>query len=495
MREVDAQAVLLVAAFEEADEEGRLLSPRERERATAAARDAQGDDPGRLLPDRAGRLLTRLEEQLPGVQGLLSASRLGAGQGTLVVLVTLALGLASHAAGPEGRIHVLFAPLLLLVLWNLFIYGLLPWLAWRRRRARAALGASVTGALQAGVRGGVGLLGRLGEWLLDRAPTRWRGRQVKHKAVVGAAVGRFLASWRGVALPLAEQRLARLLHLGAAGLAAGAVTGLYIRGLGLRYAATWDSTFLEAGTVQALLDVVLAPAAWLSGIAVPAVEPLRGAEGQAAPWIHLYALTALVVVLLPRLVLATLAGRRAAVLAADLPLPLDLPGLRRVTGPPAGHCAGVDVLPYSLHPDARSRDTLLALLHDHFGSRCEVTVADTVDYGDDPPRRATSPGRCTVLLLSLAQSPEVEVHGRLAADLAAGLDEDARLLVVLDASRFLRRLGQATGRLAERRRAWDRVLREVGLSALHVDLDRPPADDALERLAAALHPERPAASA
>ncbi len=75
---------------------------------------------------------------------------------------------------------------------------------------------------------------------------------------------------------------------------------------------------------------MLAPASHLTGIAAPDVAPLRigpggDAQASAAPWIHLYATTLALAVLLPRGLLALLAGWRARRLSRRFPLPLDTP--------------------------------------------------------------------------------------------------------------------------------------------------------------------------
>jgi hypothetical protein len=118
------------------------------------------------------------------------------------------------------------------------------------------------------------------------------------------------------------------MHTAAAALALGLIAGLYLRGLVMDYRAGWQSTFLDAGAVQALLGVVLAPAAWLTGVAVPEVAPLRLAPGaaasaSAAPWIHLLAATLMLTVVLPRLLLAGRAAWGAARLSQRLPLALE----------------------------------------------------------------------------------------------------------------------------------------------------------------------------
>ncbi len=511
MREAEAQLVLLVAAFEEADDEGRLLSPRERERAAAGARASAGEEPGPFLEARAHLLAPLLEEQVPGLRRLLSVSRLGSGLTPLVIVVALVMGLGTNALGPNGRIHILFAPLMGLVAWNLFVYaaelGGLLWVRFGRKGAEPGLASEepdVSARPTSRTLPGGGLILRAASWLLERAPGRSRMRDVKHQAVVGAGISRYLASWRPVALPLVAARLERLLHLGAFCLVLGAVAGMYVRGLALAYEASWESTFLDAPAVQTLLEIFLGPAAALLGWTIPDVAPLEStlnpaAGVEAASWIHLYAVTGGLFVLLPRMVLAWLAQRRVTRLAGDLPLPLDGRPLRRQLSALGGETRRVEVTPYSYSPPARTVDALLSLLHDHFGTRAEVRMQTGLEYGDEVPEPQASAssngssGRCQVLLFALAQSPEVEVHGRLLGDLRASLPDGDHLLVLIDASGFARRAGAVAGRMDERRRAWNRVVKDVGLNAVHVDLHLAPTDRVLAALGTGLWPTVPVA--
>jgi hypothetical protein len=90
----------------------------------------------------------------------------------------------------------------------------------------------------------------------------------------------------------------------------GLIAGLYLRGCA-DYRAGWESTFLDAGQVRALVGVLYGPASALTGIAIPDPERLaalrfegdRGGES-AARWIHLLAATTVLFVVLPRLLLA-----------------------------------------------------------------------------------------------------------------------------------------------------------------------------------------------
>jgi hypothetical protein len=107
-----------------------------------------------------------------------------------------------------------------------------------------------------------------------------------------------------------------LSHCAAVSLTAGAVAGMYIRGVFLRYEVVWSSTFItDEKTVSRLVEFTFAPASLASRIAgrdLSAdidIAQLMSPEGSpAAVWIHLFVLTALVVIIVPRLVLAVVQG-------------------------------------------------------------------------------------------------------------------------------------------------------------------------------------------
>ncbi len=209
----------------------------------------------------------------------------------LAMAAGLVAGLLVDQLGPPLRVNLLAPAVWAVVAWNLVVYALL---------------------------------------LVPRSAQAWpapllRGLQARAE---GATLG-----WLRHAAPLSGQRLLLLMHSAAATLALGLMAGLYLRGLVLDYRAGWQSTFLSADTVQALLNLLLAPASLLTGVPVADVGPLRlppGAEASAsaAPWIHLYAATLGLFVVLPRVGLAAWAAGRARQLSVQFPLPLDLPGLR-----------------------------------------------------------------------------------------------------------------------------------------------------------------------
>ncbi|HVS02297.1 MAG TPA: hypothetical protein VMT16_05965 [Thermoanaerobaculia bacterium] len=465
-----AQAATLVRAVEEVDRRGELLALDERRRATEEARQGVAEAPRKWLGRRAERLVGALARERPQVRRLLALTDLGRGLLWPTVVLALALGLASNALGPERRIHVLAAPVLGLVLWNVLVVLL-------------GLVHRAVPLLPSGLRFE---RPRLLAWL-----ERWAGRWVERQGAADdpqaelwrAASRRYLALWLPAQAPLAAARVRRLLHAGAAAMVVGAVAGMYLRGLVLEYRVSWESTFLGGAAVDRILAVVLAPAAALMGRDVPSAAA-AGPQGlPAAEWIHLWALTAALFVLLPRGIL--IAAETLHVLRRERRTPIVVPEayLRRLAATTEARVGRVDVVPYSYHPSPQAAEALRGLLHDLFGARAEVRLRPAAEYG--AAAAELHGGGSLVVLFSLAQTPEVEVHGELLAACRDGLADGQALLAVVDAAAYRRRLGEAdpgAARLAERRRSWDRVVQAVGLVATHLDLDDAAPDASLAAL-------------
>jgi len=479
--------VLLVRAFEEGDAEGELLGRREREIASRESRAELASSGGEVAPldflrRRAERLRLRLERSQPAVTRVLQASAREGPPLWLVAGLGILLGIAVDRLGGGARINLLSFPILGLLAWNLAVYAYAftrDLFAFRRdRRARSEGEASRAAA--------EGWTVRALRWILS--PERpWRGAHAvkEARAEVAVCLQRFLRDWLRVGGPLHRARAELALHLGAACLMLGAVGGLYLRGLVFHYEASWESTFLTADAVQAFLRTCFAPAAWILGEPVPGVEELellRAPQhaGPAARWIHYYAVTGGLFVVLPRALLACAAGLRARRLRRGLPL--DLEGdayFLRLLAHDRGQGQRAVVQPYSYHPNARSSEGLTTLLLDVLGGRTGVEHLEPCEYGDDPVPLSGEAGgpACHVILFNLAQSPELEVHGEYLARLAEeveGAGAGASLLVVLDQGPFRERLGrgeEGSARLAERERSWGRVLDELGLEALACELD------------------------
>ncbi len=496
--EDDAQAVALVRAVEETDRGGMLLPLAERRAATAAARADHADGDAWLVA-RAGRLAAAMKRQLPFLPRFLRFTSPVRGLLAPALAVAFVLGIATNALGPRQRINVLAVPLLGLIAWNLAVLTL--------SAARAVLPLD----LGSGAPRFVGRLEALARRLVSKVPLKggkWsqpppkadklptasrRGSREEQQACLRRALERYMRDWLPVVAPLASARGRRLLHASSLVLILGVVAGMYARGVAFQYHATWESTFLSAGAVDAFLGTVLAPASALLGSAVPSAVAIESpASGDAAPWIHLWAVTAALLVGTPRLVLAAASSLRCARRRRRLEISVADSYRRRLLASAGTSDRRLEVLPFSYRPPAGGAETLKRMLFDLFGPRSEIRLRPTLDYGVEPAELAPGDGRLQMVLFGLAQTPEVEVHGALLRRLRDDLPDGQALVAAVDASSYRRRLrggGRVVERIAERRRAWDRIVRGAGLEAVHLDLAEGPDDQVLSRVLAVARPE------
>ncbi|MCX7890980.1 MAG: DUF2868 domain-containing protein [Burkholderiales bacterium] len=469
MNESAAREVVLVRSVETADAQRVLWTDADRDWASRAALEVAGAGaPAEaFLARRASLALERLATKSAALPRALRAVAWRPWVGQLVVLAAFAIGVGVDRIGPAQRVNVLAFPLLALIAWNLGVYALI-----------AVRG--VAGLVSAQARG-LGPIARTVARLARGLPRRLAGGGAD--ATQAAALGDFAAAWTRASAPLLAARVAMVLHAAAFALALGAVAGLYLRGLVLEYRAGWESTFLDPGTVRSLLASVLGPASALTGIPVAdetrlaAMRIGSGAPGEnAGPWIHLYATTVALAILLPRGLLALGTWWSARARARDFRLDLDDPYFRKLTRLVAGGEAAVRVVPYGYHLPPQAALSLAALARRAFGPRADVSIAATVEYGGEdalPPDAAGAPGVALVVaLFSLAATPERENHGVFVDRLVAAAQR-VPVAVILDESGFRRRFAREPARLEERRGAWRETLAPHGVDPVFVDLDAP----------------------
>lgn len=465
MTETEARRFLLVRAVEIEDSDGALLTREDRHQATAAGAAARGDRA--FLARRSNFAFDRLSTRFPQVGRAERRAHWPAWIGWALPLAALIAGLLTNELGASSRLNIIAFPLLGTLAWNLVAYallfaGLVRRLAARGDRPRAIWLERLTGCASRSS---------------DPAGSQ---------PALQAALARFAGDWLRYAAPLTRSRVRRALHLSAAALVIGVLAGMYWRALGVEYRAGWESTFIGPQTLDALLRVILAPASALTGIGLPGAEQLAalrwsaGAGENAGRWIHLYAATALLVVIGPRAVLAAIATACVWRLKRNLAVPgREDCHVRRLLREAHGEGASVRLIPYSFHPPARSLDTLRALLTDVFGSGTQLSADSPIPYGgEDAWLAGATFGPDTdqiILLFNSAATPEAETHGALVAgigDALARRRSGTVLTLLLDETAHRERLaGQAgaAARLASRRAAWEKVLRHAGSTPVAVD--------------------------
>ena len=462
MDERTALAVTAVRAIETADRAHALWTDADRAWASRAAAEVVGESapPSAFVGRRALLALERLSERKNGVARLARAWRWRPWVGVAIVAVAFVLGLAADGLTGATRINILYSPVAPLVLWNLAVY--------------VALFAGFV--VRYGDAGAPGPLTRAVTWLAGGVRRAGRAKD----DVTADALSSFAQDWTARATPLYAARAARILHFAAAALALGVIAGMYVRGLGFEYRATWESTFLEPSTVRAIVAAFYAPGALVTGIPVPGVAHVAAirapASENAATWLHLMAATLAVTVILPRIVfalgMAVVERHRAARVYEDLGEPYFQRMLRGFQHGPVA----VDAVPYSFAVGPTASATLEALLARALGGNVEVTLADPVAYGEEDAPLPSLPGATlAVALFNATATPEREAHGRFLAALA---QSGRPLVVVVDEAAWNARWHDDPRRRDERRELWRGFVADEGHAAVFVDLARPDVDAA-----------------
>ena len=484
------RTVLLIQAIEESDRGGDVLPQADRAEATREA--VRSAPQGRviqssiglaradetLLALRAERLLARVRLRSPAVDYVLAVAGGLTWLGSAALVLALIVGLSLSTLDGSRRINILAFPLVGLIAWNFFIYALL--IAARIKRSRT-------------MPAGTPWFGHFYE--------RWIGTRIdglikqstRFNAPLSTALRRFTREWVQIEHPLLLERAQRLMHCAAALVAAGLIAGLYIRGMVLRYEAGWESTFLSPTSVHALLVVLYGPGAVLSGIGLPSISGINALRwtgvsggGEAASWIHLIALSALLYIIVPRLILAGVSGFNLWRLARNPPLPAAFIGYGRAvlaaTAAGGAMRESVGVTCFAYEPSPASIAGLQTLLAATLGAIIKLEIRTTVHYGQEDAFRATlasggaDPTDWNALLMTAASTPEAENHGAVInalRDLLARKSQPLPLLVVIDTGPYATRMqGDATfeRRLRERCTLWSEFVAGYGLTACLVDL-------------------------
>lgn len=465
MNEPEALKVAAVRAAETAESLRTAWSDADRAWASRAAAEVVGErgTPDAFVARRAALALERLGARAGDLPRAVATLTWRPWVGAALVVASFAAGMLVDRIGGEQRINLLAPPVIALLAWNVGVYLFL-------------LGRIVVGY---GEPAKPGLLRRS---LLRAAGGVARADPRAH----GDAVSAFAGEWSQLAAPLYRARAARILHLAATALALGVIAGLYLRGIGLEYRASWSSTFLDAPAVRTILATLYAPGAAVTGLAVPGVDAIAAirapASENAASWLHLIAATLLVVAALPRLALAIGSGWLESSRAKRMPVPLDRPYFQRLLRGFRGGPARVRVLPYSYTVPAASLAGLERVVARTFGGGASMHTSAPLAYGaPDPP--ALADGDTTLVLFNATSTPEAEVHGACLASLRArGLAP----IALLDTSALVAaRAGDAAG-VEARVEAWRAATRDAGVALVVANLADPDLADIDEAIDAAL---------
>ena len=280
-----------------------------------------------------------------------------------------------------------------------------------------------------------------------------------------AALAIFTTHWMHTSAPLTRVRVLRVVHACAAALALGAVASLYARGLLVQYQVGWESTFMQAEQVQGLLSLLFKPAMLVFGmpgfslaevqaLQWPLPAPVQAPVDGGARWVHLFAATLLLLVVLPRGVLAGVAYGKERRLARRFHADTAHPYVRDLLGAVGLGATGavLRVFPYSFTVDSQRSEGLQVLARRQLGTQAQVLLQASTAYGEELASTGVVPSSLDVALFNLSATPEAENHGAFLDSLVQ--QGTTRQEVWVDASAYQQRLLGSPERLEQRSALW-----------------------------------------
>lgn len=420
------------------EEAGLLVAARASEAAdgpeASAAADARliaGKDPKEKALARAKLVLSRRSLKPSRVPTLPTGLFTGA-----LMLCAYFLGVMTDRFSSEGAVVNLLSPALLLILfWQIALYALLlvgtiaaP-LGWKPKWPGRELFAA--------------LLSRLRILTVSKQTLRER------------------PLWLSLLAPALRSEAARAFHLAAAALGAGLLTGLAFRGIGTAYTVGWTSTWLAGheawlaalfSATYGLVPLELFGIPFPDAAAVAEMNLRVNAQGSpdAAAWLLRLMGLVTIVVILPRLLLAFFAGRRAKaartrfVWIDELDEPVPVSTQRSV----ASISEGATVLTTVPADESLRRRTAALLMQPDARWR-------TVDVWKDEPESALASvdTEAAVLLFDATATPEEEVHGHWID--AVGRRQPDAVTLLVDLSGLEAQFGAESERLTARKALWE----------------------------------------
>ncbi len=456
----DWLTILRWRAIEEGDTDAVILSEERRREATGRTRAGMTSE--MVTTDRVGDresafLLRRalwLEHELIGWSGILVRviERLNPvkGRRSWIIagwLAAFIIGYALAGLGQEAEFNLLALPLVSVLVWNGVIMAAALLIEFQQEGRSRSL-----------------------EWLATRLTPATNDRNGDAEAPTGMTVDqRFEQLTHAPALERWQRRFRAWLHIAAALLALGSAIGLYARGWSKEYRAVWESTLLSEANAQTFFGSLFKPASSVLKLPLPLTELpiMHRTQGQtvspapALPWIHLYAGTLLLLVILPRFSLALLSVWRAHAVMQKRMRSLGWQNfLIRTLRAVEGGQEIITVLVHATDAAPTHREVWSRGVRERFGRMTEPEMIQVPLGDEDDFVSAWKPAHPRVVIVfNLATTPEAEVQRRFVLDVKQNLasrQRDAELLVLLDATSIGNRWSPE--KLAGREKLWTEML-------------------------------------
>jgi hypothetical protein len=275
----------------------------------------------------------------------------------VVPLLAFLAGILSNVLSPLGldkvfgsqrTIHVFVNPIVALILWNILVVGFFIFLHRRsvasvsgndapsirppissRLKERQQPELDLPLSVQIVLRPLLRLWAKFVEPVADGI-----GTSATHARIAGLFLSRYFRVYRQAVMA----RVEKIINVSAICLAAGAIAGMYMQAVVWDYSFFWKSTLIESpGSRLIIAKILFWPAALILGHSFPGVEEITAmAQWTGVPgaiWIHVFAISAMVYIFLPRAVLIYLNTSEARESSADNAITIDFIYFRKVEIP------------------------------------------------------------------------------------------------------------------------------------------------------------------
>jgi hypothetical protein len=444
-----------VRAIEDTDAEDKVWDAELRRELTREGGQGAASS-GTFLARRADLLASR--GQFASVRPKLAVSTVPSWIAIPGWIVIFVAGWGVAALGQESEINLLALPLIFILLWNAVVVLWSLWPGLHKAEPRE------------------------GDWR-ETVLAGLEGRKAATTAASPAdapLIARFRELVREPMLERMACRFRAWLHVGAALLALGSIVGMYAHGWSKEYHAVWESTLLDEAGASKFFRALFSPASVVTGQTIPLDEVpgmRRHADapasrpGDALPWIHLYAATLGLFVLVPRMLLTLLELSRARAVPGKA---LQSAGwqayVQRLRSLVEGAGAPALVLTHGLAQDTAAQDRWRHWTYLHWRDVGQLAFESVPVGGEAEFVNAWVPATPRVMVVfNMAATPEPEVQRALVESLAdklqAARDGATSLLLALDDADLRERwagFGDLAARLAERSAAWSETMDGCG---------------------------------
>jgi hypothetical protein len=182
------------------------------------------------------------------------------------------------------------------------------------------------------------------------------------------------------------------------------------------------------------------------------------------------------VVLVPRFVLASLAGYVEWRLSKNFPISLDDAYFQRILRNFSCGPERVRVVPFSYTMPEAARAGLESIVSRVFGGNAALMLEPPIRWAEDSiavERLPTSGTGPVIAVFNLTATPESEVHGAFLNALKARCHAGHGFIVLIDESAFRTRWPDDETRMIQRREIWKALLSEYRLNPVFTSLVAP----------------------